>query len=483
MGKKRWLSFQKLTSRFQPKKKPVVQQSTKHTTTYTTPGVYVEEISGFPPSIAQVETAIPAFIGYTKKATGKSGENLHLKPQRISSMLDYEAFFGESPKEKGINVDASDPNNPLVDFHSPSNYLMHYALQAFFSNGGGSCYIVSVGPFGNGIINYQDLEDGLLKSLTVDEITLISIPESIKLESSQKYADLINRSLLECSRAKDRFAICDVYSSGSDVDQAIQNFRNKLSIGNPLKYGAAYYPYLEMSLNKQSDADEIMVSTGTEEVTLASVETENLFLFNRIKSAFDALPIVMPPSPAIAGQYAMMDINRGVWKAPANVTLNQVIRPSINLTNSQQENMNVDVTAGKSVNAIRSFVGQGTLIWGARTLDGNSNEWRYIPVVRMFMMVEESVKKATEQFVFEPNDANTWIKVKGMIENFLTQIWRDGGLAGAKPGDAFHVNVGLGTTMTASDILEGRMIVEIGMAVARPAEFIIFRIIQFQRES
>ena len=145
--------------------------------------------------------------------------------------------------------------------------------------------------------------------------------------------------------------------------------------------------------------------------------------------------------------------------------------------------MNVDATAGKSVNAIRAFVGKGTLVWGARTLAGNDNEWRYVNVRRFFNFVEESVKKATEQFVFEPNDANTWVRVQAMIENFLTVLWRQGALQGVKPEHAFYVAVGLGKTMTALDILEGRMIVEIGMAAVRPAEFIILRFSHKMAES
>ena len=135
----------------------------------------------------------------------------------------------------------------------------------------------------------------------------------------------------------------------------------------------------------------------------------------------------------------------------------------------------LDATAGKSVNAIRSFVGKGTLVWGARTLAGNDNEWRYISVRRFFNMVEESVKKSTYWAVFEPNDANTWVKVRGMIESYLTQKWREGALAGSTTKDAFFVRCGLGTTMSSQDILEGRMYVEIGMAVVRPAEFIILK--------
>jgi phage tail sheath protein FI len=102
------------------------------------------------------------------------------------------------------------------------------------------------------------------------------------------------------------------------------------------------------------------------------------------------------------------------------------------------------------------------LVWGARTLAGNDNEWRYVSVRRFFNFAEESIKKATEPFVFEPNDANTWVRVQAMIENFLTVLWRQGALQGIKPEHAFYVAVGLGKTMTALDILEGRMIIEIG---------------------
>lgn len=194
------------------------------------------------------------------------------------------------------------------------------------------------------------------------------------------------------------------------------------------------------------------------------------------------MPLIMPPSSAMAGVYANVDSTRGVWKSPANVSLTFVRKPTVVIDKDSQEDLNVDTT-GKSVNAIRSFTGKGILVWGARTLDGNSNEWRYVSVRRFFNMVEESTKKATEPFVFEPNDANTWVKVRGMIENFLILQWRAGALAGAKPEQAFYVRVGLGQTMTAQDILEGRMIVEIGMAVVRPAEFIVLRFSHKMQES
>jgi phage tail sheath protein FI len=160
-----------------------------------------------------------------------------------------------------------------------------------------------------------------------------------------------------------------------------------------------------------------------------------------------------------------------------------VIGPVYKIPDEVQGKLNIDPVSGKSINCIRTFTGRGTLVWGARTLAGNDNEWRYVNVRRFFIMVEESCKRATEPFVFEPNDAGTWVKVQAMIENFLTTLWRQGALQGAKPEHAFYVSVGLGKTMSALDILEGRLIVEIGMAAVRPAEFIILRFMHKLPES
>jgi uncharacterized protein len=205
--------------------------------------------------------------------------------------------------------------------------------------------------------------------------------------------------------------------------------------------------------------------------------------YKNIILGLENLLSTIPPSGAIAGIYAMVDRTRGVWKAPANVSLSNVVGPTNIFIASELDDLNVDVNAGKSINAIRTFTGKGTLVWGARTLAGNDNEWRYISVRRFFNMVEESIKKSTYWAVFEPNDANTWIKVKSMIENYLINKWKDGALAGAKPEQAFFVQVGLGTTMTPQDILEGRMIIKIGMAVVRPAEFIILQFFHKMQEA
>ena len=179
----------------------------------------------------------------------------------------------------------------------------------------------------------------------------------------------------------------------------------------------------------------------------------------------------LPPSAAMAGIYTMVDNSRGVWKAPANVTLNYVESVTEEIDDVAQAGLNVPMS-GKAINVIRPFRGEGVKVWGARTLDGNSLDWRYINVRRTLLFLEESVKNAARAYVFEPNDAGTWINMKCMIENFLRSVWKRGGLAGATPEDAFEVHVGLGDTMTGDDILEGIMRITVLVAVTHPAEFI-----------
>lgn len=473
--------------------------------TYKTPGVYIEEISKFPPSVAQVETAIPAFIGYTQMAMLR-GRDLHaedlIEPIRITSLLEYEQYFGKTlPEGTSITVTVTTTEvNAAISNPSPHN--MYYALQAYFANGGGPCYIVSVGAIADpAVIAQASLLAGLNAIEKEDEITLIVFPESLNLVDATQlatpptaYGDfgaLYDAALAQCGKLQDRFVVMDALLDPADdtLTNAAAAFRASGVGTGDLRYGAAYGPRIETIFDYLYDEAAVTVTLPDASTvrmnTLNPVTTPNTAngqYYPLVQSAIGRIPVILPAAPLVVGAYAAVDSTRGVWKAPANVSLRSVLRPTFKITSEQQEDLNVH-TSGKSINAIRSFVGKGTLIWGSRTLDGNSNEWRYVPVRRFFNMAEESIKKATEQFVFEPNDANTWTKVKAMIENFLILQWRAGALAGAKPEQAFYVKVGLNETMTALDILEGRMIVEIGMAVVRPAEFIILKFSHKMQES
>lgn len=464
--------------------------------TYYTPGVYVEEISKFPPSITAVQTAIPAFIGYTARAK-KDGKDQFGIPVRISSLLEYEDMFGEPQLEENIIVSITDEptgKRYTVDFDradgkGPSKHVMYYALQQFFENGGGPCYIISTGVYlalGEPLVEQEPFNLALEEVKKLDEPTLIIFPEGQNMPPDN-YFSLLQNALGQCSLLKDRFVIMDLHHDGrglkteSDILAKADEFRTKLA-GEPedLRFGAVYFPNVRSSFNYSYDATKIVINNNG---TATTVDALNNLEKANVKLAIANFSIFLPPSGPVAGVYARVDNARGVWKAPANESIRSVFELTCEINDQIQKKLNVDENAGKSVNAIRSFTGKGIKIWGARTLDGNSNEWRYVSVRRYFNMVEESTKKATEQFVFEPNDANTWVKVRAMIENFLVNQWRAGALAGAKPEHAFYVKIGLNETMTAFDILEGKMIVEIGLAVVRPAEFIILRFSHKMQES
>ena len=451
---------------------------------YKTPGVYVEEIPKLPPSIAAVETAIPVFIGYTEKAMRREEDDLRDTSHRITSLFDYVRFYGEAKKETGIRVTItqSNPRQPAVlngKIENASYYKMYYALQAFYANGGGPAYIISIGDYSAApVVDLASLLRGLGELEKVDEVTLIVFPDAQGVSSASDYYTLYGEAMDQCEKLGDRFTVMDVWLDPSDPEaDHIQTLRNSTpSEINTLKYGAAYYPNLDMGFDYQYNEADVMVVQNGGNTTLPELKSTRNDLYNLALNAINQIPMTMPPSPAVVGQYATVDNTRGVWKAPANVNIDFAIKPVVKITDEEQENINVDVVAGKSVNAIRAFTGRGpAIIWGARTLAGNDNEWRYVSVRRFFNFVEESVKKATAQFVFEPNDKNTWTRVRSMIENFLVLQWRAGALMGVTPEEAFYVRVGLNVTMDEFDIFEGRMIIEIGMAVVRPAEFIILR--------
>lgn len=458
-----------------------------------TPGVYVEEIPKLPPSIAQVETAIPAFIGYTEKAVNSRGEPLVNKPTRITSLLEYERFFGAADAEKSLVVTiTTNPNgsfevNGAVGEGGRSKFQMYYALRIYFDNGGGPCWIVSVGDYTltGGSIVLPDLEKGLAVTERENEITLYVFPDAQGLDNADDYYEIYKKAVSLCVKLQDRFTVMDVWHDlelgPEEWFTNIQTLRdNTDSEVERTKYVAAYYPNLDTALDlyyggEGAGDENVKVNHDGEEKTLAALKSSNNALYFRARSALRAIPCEMPPSPAMVGIYARVDAARGVWKAPANVNVNSVIKPVMLLNDEEQGRLNVDLVAGKSINVIRAFTGRGIIVWGARTLAGNDNEWRYVPVRRFFNMVEESAKNASAQFVFEPNDRNTWTRVRSMIENFLTLQWRAGALMGTTPEEAYYVRVGLNETMTELDIWEGRMIVEIGMAVVRPAEFIILQ--------
>lgn len=479
---------------------------------YMAPDVYIEEIPTFPPSVAEVETAVPAFVGYTEMAKRTADGDLTNQPTKIRSLKEYEDLFGFDPvlpititvtgntAETFVASDVTVATKSVAASDPPvlAPYLMYYAVKMYFENGGGVCYIVSVGGYADDFaIDGDALTAGIDRVGLEDEPTLLVVPESVLL-SRAAYGALVKAMLMQCDSLQDRFAVFDLYDGTANLDvvgkgTGIPNDNTEPYLtldreyfgNNNLNYGAVYYPFLGTDINYRviddpTTTSNVTVTYGADAAATldkfaAAGAKQNTAVFNFIRAELAKYFVNVAPSGAVVGAYAATDTARGVWKAPANISLNRVLAPLVKIDRDRQEELNVDVESGKSINAIRAFAGKGVLVWGARTLDGNSNEWRYVPVRRFFITVEESIKKSTYWAVFETNDANTWVKVRGMIENYLTQKWREGALAGATTKDAFYVRCGLGTTMSPQDILEGRMNVEIGLAVVRPAEFIILK--------
>lgn len=191
-----------------------------------------------------------------------------------------------------------------------------------------------------------------------------------------------------------------------------------------------------------------------------------------IKTSIQQYLKQVPSQGAVVGAYCKNDRDRGVWKSPANMAILGIEKPVVEVSNREQDSLNVDANTGKSINVIRTFTGKGSIIWGARTLAGNDAEWRYVSVRRFFNFAEKSIKKSLESLVFEPNNPRTWVKIKAMVTSFLVEQWKAGALAGTKIEEAFFIEIGPNTT-TNAELLAGIINVQIGMAVARPAEFIV----------
>lgn len=511
-----------------------------------TPGVYILEKDAFGNGVVEVATAVPAFIGYTERHDN-GGKSLKGKPTRITSIGDYMQFYGGAPtykftleqgeadsgEETPAAEDGGETPAPAADDSNfkvkdsnfalnptGGNHSLFNAMRLFFQNGGGPCYIVSVGSYQNDIDADVLREEGIMPLLKEEEPTMVVIPEAIHLAEENCVA-LQQAVLMHCEKMQSRVGILDIYNGdrarNHPEGDVIANFRGGVGV-NALSYGMAYYPWLHTTIvgdselglhnftaesltvlqsmvllehgvaaeaaegedGKSADLRELLGKLpGIQEEGAAdpSIEELNKTLivisptYNSILEDIKGRLNLLPPSSAMAGIYTLVDNNRGVWKAPANVSLNSVTTPAVNISHDEQEDLNVTLR-GKSINAIRPFIGEGVLVWGARTLDGNSKDWRYINVRRTMIMLEQSIKAAAKAYVFEPNDANTWTTMKSMLDSFLFNQWKKGALVGASPDDAYSVSIGLGNTMTADDILEGILRITVLVAISRPAEFI-----------
>lgn len=348
-----------------------------------TPGVYINEISVLPPSIAQVSTAIPAFIGYTEKAVDEQGIPLvGIVPVKIFNLKEYEQRFGKAENEKNITVDVTLTTTPSVSVTAvaklaaaPNAHNMYYALRLYFDNGGGPCYIVSVKPSSTVGISDTDLDNGIKALEAYDEPTLFVIPEGQAIATPATFYALMQKAVNQCAKLQDRFTLVDVVDNTAvDTTTNINNFRTTVGLNKDLNYAAAYYPNLKTNYEYQYLENQVKVKLvknggpATNTFLNALLPNESIAYYAARDAIKRTLNPVLPPTPAIAGVIAGTDANRGVWKAPANVPLVSVLDVMDFVTDDEQASMNIDPGTGKSVNAIRPFNGKGIVVWGPEHL-------------------------------------------------------------------------------------------------------------------
>jgi phage tail sheath protein FI len=385
---------------------------------FTHPGVYVEEGPAGAP-IEGVDTSRPVFLGHAEKAPAWR------KPLKIESLAAFQRKLG----------------GPVRGCH------LHAALSAWFVNGGGAAIVLPLGPCDPAARDPAPLLAGLDRAGKESGVSLLLVPDALRLARNDCYA--VQQAMLEqCARLRDRFAILDIHGGGDPAARTaagsaplIAAFRAAVEpLGKARSWGAAYYPWL-----------------------------------------IDAAGKAVPPSAAVAGIFARTDRGRGPWKAPAGVEASlRAAEVAVRYTDRQLQDLH-SPAQGPSIDPIRRFGDGGPCVWGARTLDAEGGEWRYVPVRRTAILIEQSLRRGLQWAVFERNEAATWLAVRRAAENFLHTLFRQGAFQGAKPQEAYYVKCGLGQTMTASDIANGRLICEIGFAPLKPAEFVILRISQLMR--
>ena len=408
-------------------------------------------------------------------------------------------------------------------------YYLYNSVRLFFANGGGDAYIVSVGDYGpasrepmadatapvvNGNVRLAQLLAGLEQLQAEVEPTLYLCPEATLLSAADNGA-LMAAMLQQAQLMQTAVCLFDVIG-GRAPDPVlytldIQNFRN--STGNQsLDRGICYYPFVCSSIVQSGEVDflnlfggdslqlhAVLNSTEPLDTAASGVLREleasgdrhvdrgrvHQVLLGSSETYRQLMQVVMqevnllPASGAMAGLYAMNDNDAGVWNSPANVSPLAVDGLPLRITDDEQQGLNVDPVTGKSINALRIFQVSGVLVWGARTLDGNSQDWRYISMRRTAIWLEQSIGRSLGELETQVNDASVWTRVRSMLSGFLTDVWKSGGLMGNTAQEAFSVAVGLGETMTAEDVLQGIIRVSVKVALQHPGEFIV---ITFQQE-
>ncbi len=461
-----------------------------------TPGVYVFEIPPTAMPIAGVGTSTAAFLGIGNVAAGampetpaspqlfKAGTITYAQSTRTvtltgatfpkipadatltinnqsysvaSQSSDGASLVLSADKTPGADVTTAtayqlaialrysqvDPGKPVLvtswtqfkqnfgDINTGNQYLAQ-AVYGFFNNGGTRCYVVRM-------TDASGIDNALAKVAAIDEVALVATP--LAPGSDAASATLLNsvqgKLLDHCTLLGDRFAILDsALKITNDNLQATTDNTGIWVPGSAEGYGAFYFPWLKVD-------DPLQPAGNT---------------------------VLVPPCGHVAGVYARVDANRGVYKAPANEQLLGVRGMAYDLTKNQQAGLNI-----KGVNCLRSFYGT-PLIWGARTL-ASDPVFCYVNVRRVMNFLRESIEQGVRWAVFEPNSPALWQRITRSVGDFLLGQWRDGALFGATPKDAFYVRCDA-TTNPPDVRAQGQVVTEVGVAIVKPAEFVVFHVQQ-----
>ena len=394
------------------------------------PGVYINEVSSASQPISGVGTSTAGFIGARSDATSSNASDVSIPAKLITNWSEFIKNF------------ASDGENPLTDNNIK---VLANAIYGFFNNGGTRCWIAGVPK-----LDQDNVKKALISFQAIDEIAIVAVPlpfessktsseEPSKTSSEQKPATKQGISLEErkgiyeavldhCEKMGDRFAILD----GFDGNISTQNLTaDSIYGGKQSNYGAIYFPYLKV------DSGEFM-----------------------------------PPSGHVAGIYSRVDSGRGIHKAPAN----EVIRGIKEVNSLVDKNKQADLNKN-GINIIRKF-NSDIKVWGARTAKKDEQEYKYINVRRTMLFLRESIDEGTQWAVFEPNNPALWQKIKRNVSDFLTTQWRAGALFGETVQEAFYVKCDAETNPP-EEREQGRVKAIVGVALVKPAEFVIFNISQF----
>ncbi|NES65814.1 MAG: phage tail sheath family protein [Okeania sp. SIO2D1] len=412
---------------------------------YLSPGVYVEEVPPSSRPIAGVATSIAGFIGIVPQSIQLPAERVETTTndtttitfkvetktlpdagiaKLVTNWSQFVSTFADLAGDKTLEnlTDVEEASFDTAPLNSWSRFAQ--AVYGFFNNGGTRCYVIRID-------SNTELAAALNTFAAIDEITMVAIPG---ITSQAEQEDVIGH----CENLKDRFAILDGQQNPDPIDR--DSIKGNTRDSN---YAALYFPWIKV--------------------------------FDPAKQILDPSSngsIILPPSGHLAGVYSRVDGERGVFKAPANEVIRGALDLEYNLTKADQDGLNP-----LGINIIRSFKGN-IKVWGARTLGGDDNgEYKYISTRRYFNYLRESIDEGTQFAVFEPNDLGLWQRIKRTVGDFLLNEWRSGALFGETPDKAFFVKCDAETNP--KEVRElGQVVTLIGVAIVKPAEFVIFRIQQ-----